>query len=202
MKKERVETFSDAMFAIIMTVMVLELHAPQKDTWGSLAAVGPVFVSYVLSFTYVGIYWVNHHHMLQAVRSVSGGVLWGNVHLLFWLSLLPFTTEWIGQTRFTRVPMVLYGINLVACSVAYTLLQMRLVLLHGKESPFAVALGKNGNDMKGKLSLALDIIGICLAWFVAPILGLAIFIFVALMWLVPDPRMAAVVAAAHEARDD
>ena len=195
MEKNRVEAFSDGVIAIIITVMVLEMRVPRGDEWSSLAAVWPVFVSYVLSFVYVGIYWNNHHHMLQASRSVNAGVLWGNLHLLFWLSLLPFTTGWMGQNHFTRVPMMLYGINLLACAVAYKVLQSSLAAHHGPESTFAAALG---GDLKGNLSMVLYVVGICSAWFVAPLLGFAVFACVALLWLVPDRRMEAVVRAGRE----
>jgi uncharacterized membrane protein len=199
MQKNRLEAFSDGVIAIIITVMVLEMHVPRGASWSSLGAVWPVFVSYVMSFIYVGIYWNNHHHMLQATRSISAGVLWANLHLLFWLSLLPFTTGWMGQNPFTPVPMALYGINLLACAVAYTVLQTSLVAHHGRESAFAAALG---NDAKGKLSLVLYGIGICAAWLASPMLGFAVFACVALIWLVPDRRMESVVDKSRENRKD
>ena len=190
MEKNRLEAFSDGVIAIIITIMVLELKVPHGDDLQTLSKLWPVLVSYILSFLYVGIYWNNHHHMLQAVRSVSGGVLWANLHLLFWLSLLPFTTGWMGENHFTRLPTTLYGLNLLACALAYTILQLHLVAHHGRDSDLARALGR---DIKGKVSLVLYITGILAAWLVTPWLGFLIYTVVALMWFVPDRRMETVV---------
>ena len=186
MEKNRLEAFSDGELAIIITIMVLELKVPHGEDLSALIAVWPIFLSYVLSFVYVGIYWNNHHHMLQSVRQVSGAVLWANLHLLFWLSLLPFTTGWMGETGFAHWPTVLYGINLLICAVAYFLLQTRLVRLQGPDGLLARAVGA---DVKGKTSPLLYAIGIAAAWVIAPWTGLLFFVAAALLWLVPDRRL-------------
>ena len=186
MEKNRLEAFSDGVLAIIITIMVLELKVPHGSELATLAPLWPVFVSYVLSFAYVGIYWNNHHHMLQTVKSVNGAVLMANLHLLFWLSLLPFTTGWMGENHFARLPIVLYGVNLLLCAVAYTILQQWLIRHQGAGGLLAKAVQK---DRKGKLSVLLYLVGIAVAlagWSVA---GFLVYAVVALVWLVPDPRV-------------
>lgn len=184
MTKGRLEAFSDAVIAIIMTIMVLELRAPAGSAWSDLRPLVPIASSYVLSFLFLGIYWNNHHHMLQRVSHVSGGVLWANLHLLFWLSLIPFVTAWMGETGFAKVPVALYGTVLFFSGLAYYILTRALIRAEGPNSPVALALG---SDLKGKLSVAIYGIAIALS-FAAPYISCAIYVLVALMWLVPDPR--------------
>lgn len=186
MEKNRLEAFSDGVLAIVITIMVLELRVPHGADLPALLEVWPVFTSYVLSFVYVGIYWNNHHHMMQAVRHVNGAVLWSNLHLLFWLSLLPFATRWVGETHFARWPIFLYGIDLLLCALAYYVLQSALVHLHGRQSLLARAIGR---DLKGKLSPVCYAAGIILAAAGLQRTGLLLFIAVALLWLIPDRRM-------------
>ena len=186
MHKGRLEAFSDGVLAIIITIMVLELHAPHEDaTLSALRPLVPILLSYILSFIYVGIYWTNHHHMLQASNHVTGGALWANLHLLFWLSLIPFSTGWIGQTHFAAIPMAIYGANLLLAAIAYSILVHALIRSHGRESTLAAAIGR---DRKGNLSLLLYALGIALAcrwrW-----VALGIYSAVALIWLVPDTRI-------------
>jgi uncharacterized membrane protein len=186
MHKGRLEAFSDGVLAIIITIMVLELHAPHEDaTVGALRPMIPDFLSYILSFIYVGIYWNNHHHLMQAANHVTGGSMWANLHLLFWLSLVPFSTGWIGQTHFAATPMAAYGVTLLMAGVAYWILAHALVQSHGHDSPLAVAIGR---DVKGNVSMLLYASGIVVAcrW---PRVAFAIYAIVALMWLVPDPRV-------------
>lgn len=197
MKTSRLEAFSDGVIAIIITIMVLEMKVPHGAEPSALAPLWPVFLSYVLSFVYIGIYWNNHHHMFQLTESISGGVLWGNLHLLFWLSLLPFTTGWMGENHFGRWPTVLYGINLLCCALAYYVLQTLIVRHQGVDSRLARALALAG-DLKGKLSPVLYASGILCAWFVSAWLGLGFFVFVALMWLIPDRRLEVKVMTAKE----
>ena len=199
MGKGRLEAFSDGVLAIIITIMVLELKVPHGDDLAALVPLWPVYVSYVLSFIYVGIYWNNHHHMLHAAHRVNGSVLWANLHLLFWLSLLPFTTGWMGENHFGRWPTVLYGINLLLCALAYVVLQMVLVNYHGKQSPLARALG---SDIKGKISPVLYLAGCALAALDYPHIGAIFFGIVALIWLVPDQRMERLALAAREQREE
>jgi len=182
----RLEAFSDGVLAIIITIMVLELKVPHDASLAALSDLWPVFLSYVLSFTYVGIYWNNHHHMMHVSRSVTGGILWANLHLLFWLSLLPFTTGWMGENHFERLPTMLYGLNLLLCAIAYYILEQRLIAGEGKDSALARAVGK---DTKGKISPVLYMAGIAGSWFVGPWLGLLFFAGTAAMWLVPDTRI-------------
>jgi uncharacterized membrane protein len=182
--KGRLEAFSDGVIAIIITIMVLELKVPHGAGFDVLLPLIPILGSYVLSFIYIGIYWNNHHHMLHAASQVSGGVLWDNLHLLFWLSLIPFVTGWMGENYFATSPVALYGTVLLMCGVAYKLLARCLVAQHGQNAPLTVALGK---DMKGTLSVALYALGIALA-FVNAWVGFAIYVAVALLWLVPDRR--------------
>ena len=185
MTKERLEAFSDGVLAIIITIMVLGLKAPDEASLRALAPLLPVLVSYILSFVFLGIYWTNHHHLCQAISKVDGRVLWANLHLLFWLSLIPFVTAWNGQTNFAAVPAALYGTILLFAAIAYFLLTKALIALHGKGSVIATALG---TDFKGKISVVLYLGAVPLA-FVNPWISFGLYIFVALMWLVPDRRI-------------
>ncbi len=185
MPKGRLEAFSDGVLAIIITIMVLELHAPKEATWGAVGVLWPTLVSYLLSFVYVGIYWSNHHHLLQAARHVNGATLWANLHWLFWLSLVPFVTNWVNATYFAALPMAAYGVVLLLAAAAYLLLEWTLVSSHGRES----ALGRAwGIDEKAGESAALYGSAIPLA-FVRPWIAGVIYAVVALMWLVPDRRI-------------
>jgi len=179
------EAFSDGVIAIIITIMVLELKVPQGENFLALKPLIPVFLSYVLSFVYIGIYWNNHHHMLHASQKVTGTILWANMHLLFWLSLIPFATGWMGENHFSAPPTALYGVVLLMASVAYWILQQRIILSEGPESVLKRAIGK---DWKGKLSPVLYIIAIPAA-FVSHWLSQALYVLVALLWLVPDRRI-------------
>lgn len=185
MGKNRLEAFSDGVLAIIITIMVLEMKVPHGDTPATLMPLLPVFLSYVLSFVYIGIYWNNHHHMLHTVSRVSGAILWANLHLLFWLSLFPFVTGWMGENHFAALPAALYGVVLLLASVAYWLLQKAIIADQGAGSLLARAVGK---DAKGRLSPALYAVAIPLA-FVSSWLAQAIYVAVALMWLIPDRRI-------------
>ena len=185
MNKGRLEAFSDGVIAIIITIMVLELKVPQGASRQALLPLLPVFLSYVLSFIYVGIYWNNHHHMLHATTHVTGGILWANLHLLFWLSLFPFATAWMGENHFAPVPTALYGIVLLMAAIAYYILQQLIIASQGPDSLLKRAIG---SDWKGKLSPLLYVIAIAVT-FRSPVLAQAIFVFVALMWLVPDRRI-------------
>jgi uncharacterized membrane protein len=190
MEKNRLEAFSDGVLAIIITIMVLELKVPHGADWAALKPLLPVFLSYVLSFVYVGIYWNNHHHLLKACRHVNGGILWANLHLLFWLSLFPFVTGWMGENHFTPLPTALYGAVLLIAAIAYSILQSLIVQEQGgKETKLAQSLGK---DWKGKLSPVLYATAIGLS-FIQPWLAGCVYVFVALMWLVPDKRIERVV---------
>ena len=184
MTKTRMEAFSDGVIAVIITIMVLEMRAPHGADLAALRPLIPVFLSYVLSFVFLGIYWNNHHHMLQAVRSVNGRVLWANSHLLFWLSLTPFVTNWMGDTHFATWPVAVYGVVLLLAAVAYYILARTLVAHHGADSTLAVALG---SDFKGRISIAIYAAAIALA-FIAPGISCALYALVAMMWLVPDRR--------------
>ena len=185
MDKGRLEAFSDGVIAIIITIMVLELHVPHGAAWSDLVPLIPVFVSYILSFANVGIYWNNHHHMLQAVHHVNGTVLWANLHLLFWLSLMPFVTAWMGENHFASEPVMLYGFDLLMCAVAYTILAAVLLRLEGKDSEFARAVG---NAAKERGSLIAYITAVVMALF-APVVSLAIYFAVAVVWFIPDRRI-------------
>ena len=185
MGKSRLEAFSDGVIAIVITIMVLELKVPHAPTLQALAPLLPVFLSYVLSFVYLDIYWNNHHHMLHTVTHVSGGVLWANLHLLFWLSLLPFATGWMGENHFTALPSALYGFVLLMAAMAYWWLQQLIIRAHGRDSLLARAVG---GDWKGKLSPLLYASGIALSFVATPV-ALGIYVLVALMWLVPDKRI-------------
>jgi uncharacterized membrane protein len=185
MQKGRVEAFSDGVIAIIITIMVLELKVPHGADLADLQPLLPVFAGYVLSFVYVGIYWNNHHHMFQTVKSVNGPVLWANLHLLFWLSTIPFVTAWMGDNPLERTPILLYGADLLITGVAYTILAAMLVRHEGKDSVIARAMGR---DVKGWASSVLYILGIASAWFM-PVLGLVFYVIVACMWFIPDRRV-------------
>jgi uncharacterized membrane protein len=190
MEKNRLEAFSDGVLAIIITIMVLEMKVPHGSDWAALKPLLPVFLSYLLSFIYVGIYWNNHHHLLKACRRVNGGILWANLHLLFWLSLFPFVTGWMGENHFTSLPTALYGGVLLLAAIAYYILQTLIVKEQGGgETKLAKAIGK---DWKGKLSPVLYAAAIG-ASFIQPWLAGCIYVFVALMWLVPDRRIERVV---------
>jgi TMEM175 potassium channel family protein len=185
MGKGRLEAFSDGVLAIIITIMVLELKVPHDAHLAALQELLPVLLSYVLSFIYLGIYWNNHHHMLHAVTYVNGRILWANLHLLFWLSLVPFVTGWMGENHFAALPVASYGVVLLAAAIAYYILAHALVARHGKDSTLARALG---SDVKGKISPLLYVLAIALA-FVNVWFACAIYVGVALMWLVPDLRI-------------
>ena len=193
MSKDRLQAFSDGVIAILITIMVLELHTPDGTDWQALRHELPVLLAYVLSFVYIGIYWNNHHHMLSAVQRVSGGTLWANLHLLFWLSLVPFTTSWMSENNFPTVPVAVYGITLLAAAIAYVVLQTLLLRADTEGSMLAAALGR---DAKGRLSPLLYCAGIGLS-FVNPWLGIACYVIVALVWLVPDRRVERTLTAAH-----
>jgi uncharacterized membrane protein len=184
MEKNRLEAFSDGVLAIIITIMVLELKAPHGEDFQALAPLLPVFLSYLLSFIYVGIYW-NNHHMFQSTKNVSGGILWANLHLLFWLSLFPFSTAWIGENHLASLPTAAYGVVLLMAAIAYYVLQQTIIARQGRDSLLKSALG---SDWKGKLSPALYLAAIPLA-FVSPWIATGLYTFVALMWLVPDRRI-------------
>jgi uncharacterized membrane protein len=185
MQKNRLEAFSDGVLAIIITIMVLEMKVPHGVEFAALKPVLPAFSSYVLSFIYLGIYWNNHHHLLHTVKTVSGGILWANLHLLFWLSLFPFTTGWMGENHFAPTPTALYGFVLLMAAIAYYILQCAIIAKHGRDSLLAEAIGP---DWKGKLSPVLYLAAIPLS-FASPLIANGVFVFVALMWLVPDRRI-------------
>jgi uncharacterized membrane protein len=185
MTKGRLEAFSDGVIAVLITIMVLELKVPHGADWAAIEPLVPVFLTYVLSFVFLGIYWNNHHHMLHAAERVNGAILWANLHLLFWLSLVPFTTGWMGENHFAPLPTAVYGAVLLGAGIAYTILQRSIVAHHGPQSKLALALG---SDLKGRLSAGLYAASIPLA-FVQRGLSHAIFVVVALMWLVPDRRI-------------
>lgn len=190
MSRSRMEAFSDGVIAIIITIMVLELRVPHDASWRSLIPIAPVFLSYVLSFVFVGIYWSNHHHLLQVVERVNGGVLWANLHLLFWLSLTPFVTAWMGENKFAAVPVALYGIVLLGAAIAYFILAKSLLAIHAPDSLLATALGA---DFKGKISMVIYLLAIPLA-FVKSWLACSLYVLVAVMWLVPDRRIEKTIA--------
>lgn len=185
MGKGRLEAFSDGVLAIIITIMVLELKVPHGVDLAALRPLIPVFLSYVLSFIYVGIYWSNHHHLLQAVKHVNGPTLWANLHLLFWLSLIPFVTGWMGENHFAAWPVAFYGVVLLCAAVAYYILARVLISSHGRDSALAKALGK---DFKGKVSVVFYAVAIPLS-FLSSWLACALYVVVAIMWLIPDRRI-------------
>jgi len=185
MSKGRMEAFSDGVIAILITIMVLGLTVPHEPDLAALRPVIPIFLSYVLSFVFLGIYWNNHHHLLQAIAHVDGRVLWANLHLLFWLSLIPFVTGWMGENRFAPWPVALYGVVMVLAAVAYFILTRALIALHGRDSVLATAVGR---DFKGKVSIVLYLAAIPLA-FVHPWISCALYVLVAVLWFVPDRRI-------------
>ena len=197
MTKGRIEAFSDGVLAIIITIMVLELKVPHGQDLAVLKPLLPVFLSYVLSFANVGLYWNNHHHMFQAVKHIGGWVLWANLHLLFWLSLLPFATAFMGENEFAPVTVAVYAFDLFMCAVAYTLLVIALLEQHGRDSAFARALG---SDTKGKISLLCYLASLPLA-FVSPVLSLVLIGIVALIWIVPDRRFARTAQADQRSKE-
>jgi len=194
MGKNRMEAFSDAVLAIIITIMVLEMKVPHGADFAALRPLLPVFLTYVLSFIYLGIYWNNHHHMLHVTQHVSGAILWANLHLLFWLSLFPFVTGWMGENHFAVMPTALYGVVLLMAAVAYWILQQAIIARHGGESLLAKAVGR---DLKGKLSPVLYVIAIIAAFFVPWVAG-ALYVLVAALWLVPDRRIERALAGRKE----
>jgi len=198
MSTGRLEAFSDGVIAILITIMVLELHSPHGTSWAALRDQFPVLLAYLLSFVYLGIYWSNHHHMLAVVSRISGAALWANLHLLFWLSLVPFVTAWMSENHFAAIPTAVYGIVLLTAAVAYYLLQSTLLRVEGRDSLLATAVGR---DLKGKVSPPLYCIGVGLS-FADRWLGLAVYVVIALMWLIPDRRVErAITASQQSARD-
>jgi uncharacterized membrane protein len=185
MKKDRLEAFSDGVIAILITIMVLELRIPHGIDWDALRPLVPVFLTYVLSFIFLGIYWNNHHHLLYATERINGKILWANLHLLFWLSLIPFVTGWMGENHFAPLPTAVYGVILLLAAVAYTILQYLIVAQQGANAQLARAVGK---DVKGKLSLVSCALAIPLA-FVNQWISDGLYVLVALMWLIPDRRI-------------
>ncbi len=185
MSKDRLEAFSDGVIAILITIMVLELHIPQASTLSALHPLLPVLLSYVLSFVNIGIYWNNHHHLLHSTEVVSGGVLWANLHLLFWLSLFPFATGWMGENHFHSLPTAAYGVVLLLAAIAYYILQRTIVGVQGPDSSLATALGR---DLKGKLSPVVYAVAVPAA-FLNRWIGVGLYVLVSLMWLVPDRRL-------------
>jgi uncharacterized membrane protein len=185
MNKGRMEAFSDGVIAILITIMVLQLTVPRGDSLADLRPLLPVFLSYILSFVFLGIYWTNHHHLLQAIQYVDGRVLWANMHLLFWLSLIPFGAAWMGQYRFTTWPIVFYGAVLCFAGIAYFILVRALIALHGQDSVLAAAVG---SDFKGKISVVIYLVAILVAFF-SSWAAFGIYVLVAIIWLVPDRRI-------------
>lgn len=185
MKPNRLEAFSDGVLAIIITIMVLELKPPMDTNFNSLIATVPVFLSYIFSFVYVGIYWSNHHHLFQATKKVNGKILWANLHLLFWLSLIPFTTAWIGKNYTEKIPVIAYGLVLLCCAIAYFILQAIIIKSHDDEFALRKVIG---TDTKGKISIVFYLLGIVFAFFNAWI-ALLFYAIVAVMWLIPDKRI-------------
>ena len=186
MTTARLEAFSDGVIAIIITIMVLEMKVPHGTAWADLAALWPTFLSYVLSFVNVGIYWNNHHHMLQAAEKVNAPILWANLHLLFWLSLMPFTTGWMGENHFAPLPVALYAFDLMMCALAYVVLQYQIIKLDGEASVLGVAVG---SDNKGKISLGAYCVAIPLALLGYSWIAGALLIAVAMVWFIPDRRI-------------
>jgi uncharacterized membrane protein len=196
--KARLETISDAVIAILITIMVLQLRPPAGSSWHALRGVVPVFLAYVLSFANLAIYWNNHHHMIATVHRINGAALWANLHLLFWLSLIPFTTAWMSTNHFRSAPTAAYGIVLLAAAIAYLVVQRVLLRLEGRQSVLAASVGR---DLKGRASLVLHCLGIGLS-FVSGWLGLTVYVALALMWLVPDPRVERRLAPARAGTGD
>ena len=185
MGKGRLEAFSDGVIAVIITIMVLELKVPHGTELGALTPLIPVFLSYVLSFVYVGIYWNNHHHLLHTVQHVTGRMMWANLHLLFWLSLIPFVTGWVSENHIAALPVAMYGVVLWMCGFAYYVLERVLIAQHGTDSVLAKAVGI---DFKGILSNVIYAVAIALA-FLSPLVSCALYVVVAIMWFIPDPRI-------------
>lgn len=194
MNRTRLEAFSDGVLAIIITIMVLEIKVPHGNNFETLKPLIPVVISYILSFIYIGIYWNNHHHMMHTVKHVTGGILWANLHLLFWLSLVPFVTGWIGENHFDPIPMAMYGIVLLMAAIAYFLLQTQIIRSQGKDSLLARAVG---NDIKGKMSPILYSLAI-VSNFVSQWISGGLYILVALIWLIPDRRIEIIIKSEHE----
>ena len=197
MSKTRLEAFSDGVIAILITIMILELRAPHSPDWHALVGILPAFLTYVLSFIYLGIYWTNHHHLLHATERITGAILWPNLHLLFWLSLIPFVTAWMGENHFAALPTAVYGAVMLLCAIAYTILQTTIVRAQGPGSQLAAALG---SDLKGKLSMLVYIAAIPLA-FVQESIADALYVAVALIWFVPDRRIESRLDAARKHRE-
>ncbi|MGE5296401.1 MAG: TMEM175 family protein [Solirubrobacterales bacterium] len=185
MSKGRMEAFSDGVIAILITIMVLELRPPEGEHVADLQPLIPVFLSYVLSFVFLGIYWSNHHHLLHAIQHVDGRILWANLHLLFWLSLIPFVTAWMGENHFSRWPVALYGVVMLLSAIAYFILTRTLIALHGRDSILATAMGR---DFKGKVSVVIYAAAVPLA-LASPWIACGLYVLVAIMWLVPDRRI-------------
>ena len=185
MKTTRLEAFSDGVIAILITIMVLELKTPEEADWTALRAVGPIFLAYLLSFVFLGIYWNNHHHMIHMTHRVTGAILWANLHLLFWLSLVPFCTAWMGHSHAAPLPTAFYGFVMTMAGTAYYILKMSIIRSQGANSPLQAALG---SDAKGKLSVMIYIVAMLVA-FARPWMAAALYVAVALIWLVPDPRI-------------
>ena len=198
MNKNRLEAFSDGVLAIIITIMVLEIRVPHGSDFSALKPLIPIVVSYILSFIYLAIYWNNHHHMMHTVKYVTGDILWANMHLLFWLSLVPFVTGWIGENHFAPVPMALYGVVMLMAAIAYYILQFRILKSHGPQSLLARAIGK---DIKGKISPVLYLVAILSAYYNSWISG-GIYVLVALIWLVPDKRIEIIFRNEMSEKDD
>lgn len=196
MNRTRLEAFSDGVLAIIITIMVLEIKVPHGNDFSVLKPLIPVVVSYLLSFIYIGIYWNNHHHMMHTVKRVTGGILWANLHLLFWLSLIPFVTGWIGENHFDPIPMALYGIVLLMAAIAYFVLQNQIIRSQGKDSLLARAVG---NDIKGKMSPILYSLAIA-SNFVSQWISGGLYILVALIWLIPDKRIEIIIRSEEESK--
>ena len=194
MEKNRIEAFSDGVIAIIITIMVLNLQVPKTADLSELKPQLPIFLTYALSYLYVGIYWNNHHHLLKAARRATSGVMWANLHLLFWLSLFPFMTGWAGENHFQTGPTAIYGLVLLMAGVAYFILQNIIISDHGRDSKIARAIG---DDLKGKLSMALYSAGVALAFW-EPWISACIYTFVALMWLIPDKRLEQIINELRE----
>jgi TMEM175 potassium channel family protein len=196
MNKARVEAFSDGVIAILITIMVLELKVPHGTDIGSLAPMLPTLLTYLLSFVYLGIYWTNHHHLFHATHRITGGILWANLHLLFWLSLVPFVTGWMGENHFASLPTAGYGIVMLLASIAYFILTRVIIASEGRDSALAVAVGK---DVKGKISTLLYLVAVPLA-FVQRGIADAIYVLVAAIWLIPDRRIERVLRSDHHAK--
>ena len=198
MGKTRMEAFFDAVVAIIITIMVLEMKVPHGESIETLSPLIPVLLSYVLSFVYLGIYWTNHHHMMHASHTVTGSILWANLNLLFWLSLIPFTTGWMGENHFAKLPAAAYGLVLLMSAIAYLILQQRIIATQGEDSVLRKAVGR---DWKGKLSPVLYLLGVLLA-FLSSWLSVAVYVFAALLWVIPDRRIERILTGVGESHNE